>query len=69
MTIASMVSIGLGVSLVPQSVRCIQLPNVVYRPLVEDHPKAELAVAFRRGDPSMAVRNFISLTRKFSKAA
>jgi DNA-binding transcriptional LysR family regulator len=67
MTIVSMVSVGLGVSLVPQSVRCIQLPNVVYRPLADPLPKAELSVAFRRGDASMAVRNFITLTRKLSK--
>ncbi|MDX3924615.1 MAG: LysR substrate-binding domain-containing protein [Shinella sp.] len=69
MTIASMVSVGLGVALVPQSVRCIQLPNVVYRPLVETLPRAELSVAFRRGDASMAVRNFIALARKFSRSA
>lgn len=67
MTIASMVSVGLGVSLVPQSVRCIQLPNVVYRPIAETLPQAELSVAFRRGDASMAVRNFITLARKVSR--
>lgn len=67
MTIVSMVSVGLGVALVPQSVRCIQLPNVVYRPLAEALPKAELSVAFRRGDASMAVRNFIALARTFSR--
>jgi len=65
MTIASMVSVDLGVALVPQSLHCIQLPNVVYRPLVEPLPKAELSVAFRRGDGSIAVRNFIALARKF----
>jgi DNA-binding transcriptional LysR family regulator len=67
MTIASMVSVGLGVALVPQSLQCIQLPNVVYRPLAEAIPKAELSVAFRRGDMSMAVNNFIALARKFSR--
>lgn len=67
MTIASMVSVGLGIALVPQSVHCIQLPNVVYRPVSETLPKAELSVAFRRGDASMAVKNFIALARRFSK--
>lgn len=69
MTIASMVSVGLGVALVPKSVRCIQLPNVVYRPLTGDVPRGDLAVAFRRGDPSVAVKNFISLARKLAKRA
>lgn len=69
MTISSMVSVGLGVALVPQSVSCVQLPNVVYRPLADPLPKAELSVAFRRGDASMAVRNFIALARKIARSA
>lgn len=64
MTISSLVSVGLGVALVPQSLQCIQLPNVVYRPLDGWVSRAELAVAYRRGDPSMAVRHFIALVRK-----
>ncbi|MBB6014726.1 DNA-binding transcriptional LysR family regulator [Aquamicrobium lusatiense] len=67
MTIASMVSVGLGIALVPQSVQCIQLPNVVYRPLSGTTPLAELAVAYRRGDASAAVRHFISLARKIAR--
>ncbi|WP_245277140.1 LysR family transcriptional regulator [Rhizobium sp. CF080] len=63
MTIASMVSIGLGVALVPRSTRCIQLPSLVYRPIKGQHVKAELAVAFRRGDHSPIVRSFIVITR------
>lgn len=69
MTIASMVSVGLGVALVPQSVQCIQLPNVVYRRLSGVTPLAELALAYRRGDPSAAVRDFIALARKVTRAA
>jgi DNA-binding transcriptional LysR family regulator len=69
MTISSMVSVGLGVALVPQSVSCVQLPNVVYRPLAEELPRAELSVAFRRGDASMAVRNFTALARKIALSA
>ena len=69
MTISSMVSVGLGVALVPQSVSWVQLPNVVYRPLADHVPKAELSVAFRRGDASMAVKNFITLARKIARSA
>ncbi|ASM74356.1 MULTISPECIES: LysR family transcriptional regulator [Roseobacteraceae] len=67
MTIASMVSVGLGVALVPQSVQCIQLPNVVYRPIADTPPKGELALAYRRGDPSAAVQNFVQLARSAAK--
>lgn len=67
MTIASMVSVGLGVALVPKSVHCIRLPNVVYRPLTGEIPHGPLAVAFRRGDPSITVKNFIALARRLAK--
>lgn len=64
MTIASMVSIGLGVALVPRSIRCIQLPSLIYKPIKGQIAKAELAVAFRRGDHSPIVRSFIAITRR-----
>jgi DNA-binding transcriptional LysR family regulator len=63
MTIASMVSIGLGVALVPKSIRCIQLPSLIYKPIKGHTAKAELAVAFRRGDHSPIVRSFIAIAR------
>ena len=69
MTIVSMVSVGLGVALVPQSVQCIQLPNVVYRPIAGAAPKAELALAYRRNDGSAAVRHFIAMVRKLAREA
>ncbi|MGV3549183.1 LysR substrate-binding domain-containing protein [Rhizobium sp.] len=69
MTISSMVSVGLGVALVPQSVSCVQLPNVVYRPIAYPESKVELSVAYRRGDASMAVKNFIALARKIARSA
>lgn len=68
MTIVSMVSVDLGVALVPQSVQCIQLPNVVYRPLTDRSLRGELAVAFRRGEPSNAARHFIALARRLARA-
>lgn len=66
-TIASMVSVGLGVALVPQSVQCIQLPSICYRPLSDVHPRAELAVASRRGDASMVVRGFMVAARRIAR--
>ncbi|KAA0113264.1 LysR family transcriptional regulator [Methylobacterium sp. P1-11] len=57
-TIVSMVSVGLGIALVPHSVGCIALPGIRYRPLEGTALTSELAVAFRRHDPSAAVRAF-----------
>ncbi|MDR6433884.1 LysR family transcriptional regulator [Brucella pseudogrignonensis] len=64
-TIASMVSVGLGVAVVPQSIQCVQLPSVVYRPIRDVSTRAELAVAFRRSDHSPIVRTFVSVARRY----
>lgn len=69
MTIASMVSIGLGVALVPRSIRCIQLPSLVYKPVRGPSVRAELAVAFRRGDHSPIVRSFLAIARRHMQSA
>jgi DNA-binding transcriptional LysR family regulator len=64
-TIASMVAVGLGVALVPQSVRCIQLPGIAYRPFNGPAIMAELAVAHRRSEASPTARNFAHHARGF----
>ena len=65
-TITSMVSIGLGVALVPQSVKCIQVPGVRFKQIAGPAVFGELAVAFRRNEPSPAARAFAQHARKFS---
>ncbi|HWK66906.1 MAG TPA: LysR substrate-binding domain-containing protein [Rhizobiaceae bacterium] len=67
-TIVSMVAIGLGVALVPQSCRCLDLPGVCYRPLAGNDVKADLAVAYRRSDPSPISRTFLQYCLKFRSA-
>jgi len=63
-TIASMVAVGLGVALVPQSLRCIQVPGLAYKPIAGDAILAELAVAFRRSEPSPVARAFALHARR-----
>jgi DNA-binding transcriptional LysR family regulator len=65
-TITSMVSIGLGVALVPQSVKCIQLPSIRFKQVAGKPIFAELAVAFRRSEPSPAARAFAQHVRHFA---
>ncbi|BBK41075.1 LysR family transcriptional regulator [Allostella vacuolata] len=65
MTIASMVAVGLGVALVPQSLRCIELPGVLYKPIAGMAVTAELAIAFRRTEPSAVARAFVQFARRF----
>jgi len=63
-TIIGLVAGGLGVSLVPASVRRLARPDVAFRPLDPPTPPAlELAVAWRRGDPSAVLRGFLATVR------
>lgn len=63
-TIASMVAVGLGVALVPQSLRIIQVPGLRYRAIAGEQVLSELAVAYRRNEPSSVVRNFAAHARR-----
>ncbi|MGF6178837.1 LysR family transcriptional regulator [Ensifer sp. 4252] len=65
-TIASMVAVGLGVALVPQSLECVRLPNIVYVPVSGCSIRSELAAAYRKVEPSPATRTFIAHCRRLS---
>jgi DNA-binding transcriptional LysR family regulator len=61
----SLVASGLGVSLVPASMRRLQAEGIVYRPLSpEAGLTAPLNLAHRRSDTAAALRRFVALTRE-----
>jgi len=64
-TIVSMVAIGLGVALVPQSCNCLDLPGVCYRPLSGPPVLADLSLAYRRSEPSPIARSFLQYSAHF----
>ena len=59
LTIIGLVAAGVGVSLVPASVRRLALDGVTYRP-VAGAPLSELIAITRMGDDSALVRAFVS---------
>lgn len=60
----NLVAAGLGVSIVPQSLRRLQMDGVVYRRLEQDAQlRAPLILAARRGEQAAAVQRFIELVR------
>ena len=64
----SFVAVGLGISLVPASLQRMHMEGVVYRRLKGPAlPTAPLSLASRRGDPSAAVRHFLSLVKRTAK--
>lgn len=68
-TIASMVAVGLGAAIGPQSLSCLQLPGVRYLRLLQNRVTSDLAVAYRKTESSAAVRAFIAHQRaKYAQA-
>ncbi|MFJ1806768.1 MULTISPECIES: LysR substrate-binding domain-containing protein [unclassified Streptomyces] len=55
---------GLAVALVPDSLRRVRIPGVAYRPLADVPLTTRLVGAYRRGEPSPAVRGVIRRLRE-----
>ena len=63
-TIVSLVAAGMGVSLVPLSIKNIRSQGVVYRELEGPTPITEMAIAWRRDSHSTIVQNFLEVARE-----
>jgi DNA-binding transcriptional LysR family regulator len=59
-TVINLVAADLGFSLVPASMSQLQVTGVLYRAIKGKAPIARLALAYRRGETSKIVRNFIA---------
>jgi len=62
-TIVSLVSSGMGLALVPQSVSNLMRPGVEYRALADPTPLVETGIAWRRDNPSPVLQGFLELLR------
>jgi DNA-binding transcriptional LysR family regulator len=62
-TIVSLVSAGMGVALVPQSLRNLRRTGVVYRPLRESVPAIETGLVWRTAQVSPVLAGFIGIVR------
>ncbi len=62
--IASMVAIGAGVTIVPKSMERVDFPGVRHVPLAGLEVTSDLAVAYRKIDPSPAVKAFVAMSRR-----
>lgn len=58
-TIVNLVAAGLGVSLVPDSMRRMQLPGAVFRPLAAS-PRVELGLAWRADNDNPCLAGFLA---------
>ncbi len=63
-TIVGLVSAGMGLALVPQSVSNLMRPGVEYRALRDATPQVETGLAWRRDNTSPVLQGFLELLRK-----
>lgn len=63
-TIVSLVSAGMGLALVPQSVSKLMRPGVEYRSLRDPTPLVETGLAWRRDHVTPVLQGFLDLLRK-----
>jgi DNA-binding transcriptional LysR family regulator len=64
--ILSLVSAGVGITLIPASMTSMVPDGVVYRPLDDASAEAEVALAYRRDDHSAAIKAFVRLAGRLS---
>jgi len=62
-TIVGLVSAGMGLALVPQSVSNLMRPGVEYRALADSTPRVDTGIAWRRDNPSPVLQGFLELLR------
>lgn len=67
-TQVSLVSAGMGVALVPASMRHLRYRGVVYRSLSGNPPAPDTAVAWRRGEETPTVRAFLQVVKAVAEA-
>ena len=65
-TIVSLVSAGLGVAIVPASIRGLHRERVVYRPLRPATAATEMAIAYHHGSRSMVLQSFLRVVTEIS---
>jgi DNA-binding transcriptional LysR family regulator len=63
-TIVGLVSAGMGIALVPQSVSNLQRPGVAYRPLAQSTPLVETGLAWRKDNTSPVLKGFLELMKQ-----
>jgi len=60
-TALSLVSAGIGVTLVPKSMQGLHRSGIVYREIVDRHAVTELSLSYRRDRRSPLMVNFLTV--------
>jgi DNA-binding transcriptional LysR family regulator len=65
--LAGLVAGGLGVAFVPDSLRRLQISDVVYRPLAKVRQQSDLAMVYRKSERAPAVVAFVDQLKRSSR--
>lgn len=65
----SLVAAGLGIAVIPSTMQNVRMAGIAYRRLKSPVPKAFLGLAFRRGDPSPVLKQFLSVVRTIARSS
>jgi DNA-binding transcriptional LysR family regulator len=63
----NLVAAGLGISIVPESLKHLRTNDIAYLRLQGDAPHASLGLAARAAEGSMAVKNFIAIAQRVAQ--
>ena len=66
-SIANLVAVEMGVSIVPAPLSYVRVPGVIFLPITGDAPRARLALVTHPDDHSAVTRNFRSQVRAIVK--
>jgi len=66
-TIVSLIAGGMGVSILPASLRSLQRSGVVYRPLKMPVPTSDMAVIWRPADESPTLHSFLEIIKEVAE--
>jgi DNA-binding transcriptional LysR family regulator len=64
LTVIGLVAAGMGLSLVPASMQTVRWKGIVYRPVQDRMPPADLTVAWRHDETSAVVKMFVGVVRE-----
>jgi len=59
----------MGVSLIPESIKNLRRPGVVYKTLKEKSPLVEIHIAWRNDNPLLPLQKFIDVALSASKSS
>jgi DNA-binding transcriptional LysR family regulator len=65
----TLIALGFGLSLQPASLESVRRRGLVYRPLKEPAPHAEIGMAYRRDPKSEVLAAFLRVVRQVFPAA